>query len=126
MIDGHVQRLLAQAIDSPTKLHLLLIFHDHPRLEVTAMQMAERTCRDIWSVSQSLRELAEDGILEMTHAAGEPVYVYGPRVEYIDPIHTLMLRYNDPLQRDQLHRSIRELASYAPFRRTAAGSGNGY
>lgn len=126
MIDIDVQRLLAQAIDSPTKLHLLLLFHEHPRMEASSMYMAERTCRDIWSVAQALRELAEDGILEVSQISGELIYVYRPRSEYIDPIHALMVRYNDPLQRDHLRRSIRELSSYAAFRRAAARRSNGY
>jgi predicted transcriptional regulator len=117
MIDPNVQYLLRQAIDSPTKLHLLLIFHEHATQEVTPALMAERACRDIWSVSQALNELAQDGILHKEQVAGESIYYYRPRAEFIESIHSLLIDYNDPLQRGKLHRSIRELAEQAPLRR---------
>jgi hypothetical protein len=58
MLDPIVQRFLEQVVDSPVKLHLLLLFHEHSRLEASASKMAERTCRDIWSVTQALEELS--------------------------------------------------------------------
>lgn len=121
MIDPTVQLLLERAIDSPVKLHILLIFHEHPRLEVTPSAMAERCCRDIWSVSQALHELAEDGILQVSTSVGlhEPRYCYMPRPEYLDPIHKLMRGYDDPLERDLLQRSLRDIALYASFRRNS-------
>lgn len=119
MIDPDVQVLLEKAIDTPTKLHLLLIFYENPRLEITPAKMSERSCRDIWSVTQALQELAEDGVLRARAGSGKGdlYYSYLPRPEYIEPIRQLMRNYNDPLKRDVLHRSIRDLAAYAPFRR---------
>jgi predicted transcriptional regulator len=122
MIDPRVQCLLQQAIDSPTKLHLLLIFHEHGAREVSPTQMAESACRDIWSVTQALDELAEDGILQKEQVAGESIYYYCPRPEFIDSIHSLLTDYNDPLQRSKLRRSIRDLAEQAPLRRPVAHS----
>lgn len=121
MIDPSVQLLLEKAIDTPTKLHLLLIFYENPRLEVTPTKMAERSCRDIWSVMQALHELAEDGILNARSSVGlgEPYYAFMPHPEYIEPIRKLVTGYDDPLERDILHRSIRDLAAYAPFRRSS-------
>lgn len=116
MIDQTIRNLLEQAIDAPVKLHLLLIFHDHPRLEVTPEVMAERSCRDIWSVATALREMADDGILA-TKTGAEPRYVYAPLPEYSEPVRRLMRLYDDPLQRDMLQRLIRDLAEYAPYRR---------
>lgn len=121
MVDPLVQRLLERAIDSPVKLHLLLLFHENPRLEATASAIAERICRDIWSVSQALQELADDGVmLRAATAHGEPVYRYAPLDEFVDAIHRLIRGYDDPLERDLLQRSIRDLASYAPFRRASS------
>lgn len=117
MIDMNVQHLLKQAVDTPTKLHLLLIFHENPRLETTPASMAERACRDMWSVSQALYELAEDGILQVVYTANELTYVYQPRPEYVEPIQLLMHSYNDPMERSKLRHSIRELSGYASSRR---------
>jgi hypothetical protein len=113
MIDIHVQHLLIRAINTPTKLHLLLIFHEHSGLHVTAGQAAERACRDIWSVAQALYELANVGILGRYDAAGEPVYYYCPRSEYIGSIQVLMRKYDNPMERDSLRRSIHDLADSA-------------
>ncbi|HMQ33071.1 MAG TPA: hypothetical protein PKD53_20235 [Chloroflexaceae bacterium] len=118
MIDPMVQSLLEHAIDNPVKLHLLLVFYENPRLEATPRAIAERICRDIWSVAEALQELADDGI--MVHAAtanGDPVYRYGPGLAHLEAIERLINGYNDPLERDLLHRSLREVAAYAPYRR---------
>lgn len=118
MVDPIVQHLLEQAIDSPVKLHLLLIYHENPRMEAGARAIAERTCRDIWSVAQSLQELAEDGVMaRMTAINGEPIYRYAPRPDLHEPIRRLLRGYDDPIERDLLQRRIRDLAAYAPFRR---------
>jgi hypothetical protein len=121
MIDPTIQRLLEQTIDSPIKLQLLLLYYENPRLEGTAFQIAERIYRDIWSTREALRELAEDGLLSVV-AGAEPVYHYRPRAEYSEPIFRLVQSYNEPLERDQLQRALREIASYAPYRRASHGA----
>lgn len=118
MVDPMVQQFLEQAIDSPVKLQLLLMFAENPRLEATSRAIADRVCRDMWSVSEALHELAEDGVMMRAATAhGDPVYRYGPRSEYLESISRLIHGYNDPLERDLLHRSIRDVAAYAPYRR---------
>jgi hypothetical protein len=109
-IDPLVQRLLTQAINSPLKLHLILLFHENPRLVGTARQIVQRIFRDIWSTREALRELAHDGILGVGDSAGEPVYSYRPRAEHRAPIACLVERFNDPFARDQIHAQLRELA----------------
>jgi hypothetical protein len=118
MVDPMVQQLLEQAIDTPVKLHLLLIFHENPRTEATAQAIANRVCRDIWSVTEALHELAEDGVMIVAATAhGEPVYRYAPLVALHEPIRRLLSGYDDPLERDKLQRSIRDLSAYASYRR---------
>ena len=118
MVDPVVQQLLEETIDSPVKLQLLLMFAENPRLEATPRAIADRVCRDIWSVAQALHELAEDGVMARAATAnGDPVYRYGPIAHYLEPIKRLIAGYNDPLERDLLQRSIRDVASYAPYRR---------
>lgn len=118
MLDPIVQRLVEQAIDTPVKLHLLLMFHENPRMEATPAAIADRVCRDIWSVGQALQELCDDGImLRSATANGEPVYRYRPKDELVTAIEHLMRGYDDPLERDQLQRLIRDLADYAAYRR---------
>jgi hypothetical protein len=116
MIDPSVQRLLEQAVDSLIKLQLLLLYYENSLFEGTAAQVAGRTYRDIWSTRESLREMAEDGLLSAS-ASADPVYTYRPRPEYREPIFRLVQCYNEPLERDQLQRVLREVARNAPFRR---------
>lgn len=118
MLDPIVQRLVEQAIDTPVKLHLLLMFHENPRMEATPAAIADRVCRDIWSVAQALQELCDDGImLHSATAHGEPMYRYRPSDELVEAIESLVRGYDDPLERDQLQRLIRDLADYAAYRR---------
>jgi hypothetical protein len=118
MIDHGVQSLLEEAIDSPVKLQLLLLFHDNPWLQATPSQIAQRACRDIWSTLESLGELAEAGILNVCDCkGGEPIYSYRPEPHRSEVICRLAHCYADPIKRDALHRSVRELASasYSPI-----------
>ncbi len=117
MVDPLVQRLLEQAIDSPVKLHLLLLFHENPQLEAGAATIAERVCRDIWSVTEALEELAEARVLLSIPVPSDHLYRYAPAEELLEPIARLLRGYDDPIERDKLQRSIRDLAIYAPYRR---------
>ena len=122
MVDSAIQRLLEQAIDSPIKLQLCLLFDENPRMEGSAAQLANRIYRDIWSTRTALRELAEDGILCLSSLVGEPIYRYRPRTEYVDAIFRLAQSYNEPIERDAIQRALREVASYATYRRASSGS----
>jgi hypothetical protein len=117
MIDPMIERFVEHTIDSPIKLQLLLMYYENPRMEGTPSQIAQRIYRDIWSTREALRDLAEDGILSVSSMGGEPVYRYRPRPEHVEPIFRLAQVYNEPLERDQLQRILREVASYAPYRR---------
>jgi hypothetical protein len=116
MIDPMVHRLLEQVIDSPIKLQLFLLYYENPCFEGTASQIANRIYRDIWSTREALRELAEDGLL-LASSGSEPVYRYRPRPEYRESILRLVQTYNEPLERDHIQRAVREIASYARYRR---------
>jgi hypothetical protein len=121
MIDPTIQRLFEQAIDSPVKLQLLLLFHESPRLEATATQIAQRTYRDIWSTREALRELAGDGVLAEAPGRDEPSYRYRPTRECVEGIRRLMRSYDEPLERDRLLRALRHIASDAAYRRAVRG-----
>lgn len=123
MLDSTIQHLLEQAIDSPAKLQLCLLFYENRQLEGNATQFANRIYRDIWSTREALRQLAEDGILVTAGAPTDPVYGYRPRAEFVDPLNRLAYCYNEPLERDKIQRALREIASYAPYRRAAHPSG---
>lgn len=118
MIDPSLQQFLEQAIDSPIKLQLLLIYHENPRLEATSSQIANRIYRDIWSTREALRQLCEDGILSLCNDTEEPRYRYSPRPEFEERIKRLVQCYNEPLERDAVQSLLREVADNALYRRT--------
>lgn len=122
MVDKHVQVLIERVIDSPLKLQLLLLFCEHRKLEGTAAEIALRTYRDEWSTGEALAELADDGVLAV-QGSSEPAYRYNPRQDLVEPIVRLCSLYNEPLERDLLQRSVRDAATFAPYRRASAESG---
>ena len=121
MVDSTIQRLLEKAIDSPIKLQLCLLFDENQRMMGSAAELANRIFRDIWSTREALRELAEDGVLCVRGIVSDPIYSYRPRAEYIDPIFRLAQSYNEPIERDAIQHALREVASYARYRRAALG-----
>lgn len=120
MIDPQVFQLLERAVDTPAKLQILLIFHECPRIAMTGSQMVDRSCRDMWSVSQALHELVEDGILVARSDGNDTWYLYQPAAEYVDDIQQLVYSYDDPLERDLVQRAIRDLAVFSAFRRASS------
>jgi hypothetical protein len=117
MADTRIQFLLERAVDSRTKLYILLIFHESPHLEATPTVIVERCCRDIWSVRQALKELVEDGILAVSRSVGgEPFYCFQPCSEYVQPIEALIRSYDDPYEREALLHAISDLSGYAVIR----------
>ena len=117
MLDPTILRLLEQAIDSPTKLQLVLLFNADSQLEGSAAQIAQRAFRDVWSICEALGELTEDGIFLAVPGRDEPHYRYKPADEHKGPIERLLCSYNEPLERDQIQRLLRQLAGDAPYRR---------
>ena len=127
MLDTMIQQLLEKAIDSPTKLQICLVLYENRQLEGTASEFANRLYRDIWSTHEALRQLAEDGILAASGGPGaEPIYSYRPRPEYVDALFRLAQAYNEPLERDKIQRALREIASYAPYLRSAHVNGSAF
>ena len=122
MVDKQIQQLIERVIDSPLKLQLLLLFCDHRRCEGTPSQLAQRTYRDIWSTREALRELLDDGVLACKPTNGEPVYFFRPRAELQEAIQRLYRVYNEPTERDALHRLIRDAETFAPYRRSTSTS----
>lgn len=117
MIDQSVRLLLEKVIDTPLKLQLVLMFVEHQCLRATAAQVADRIYRDIWSTREALSELARSGILSETDTKDGPVYSFCPSCESAESIRRLVKAYNEPLERDMIHRMLREIAGDASYRR---------
>ncbi|ABU58865.1 MULTISPECIES: hypothetical protein [Roseiflexus] len=117
MIDQSVRSLLEGVIDTPLKLQLALMFAERRCLYATAAQVADRIYRDIWSTREALRELAEGGVLSETMTKDGPAYAFCPSGELAEPIRRLVQCYNEPLERDLLYRTLREIAGDASYRR---------
>jgi hypothetical protein len=122
MIDPAIRQLLEQAIDSPIKLQLLMLFHDNRYLELTAQQVANRIFRDIWSTRDALRELHQDGVLGVKTGSADPCYFYQPRSDHVEHIARLVHSYNEPIERNSVQLALRQIADEAFFRRAQHSS----
>jgi hypothetical protein len=116
MLSPSVRMLLERAIDTPLKLHCVMLFAQRTITSGTTAQVASRLCRDHWSTQQTLDELAEAGILLTLPRQGDTVYEYRPVRYLTDALSLLLEMYNDPVRRDELYNEVRELALYAPYR----------
>ena len=112
MLDSSLRRLLEEAINTSTKLAIVLLYAGQPRLATTPQQMSQRICRDIWSVEQALQELAEDGILQCER--GE--YRYRPAARWSEALAQFVTTYDEPLRRQEIVHLVDELDRYAPYR----------
>ncbi len=125
MLDIRTQHLLRYVIDTPVKLHLLLDLWRQTQTEYTPTQLSERLCRDVWSVTQALQEMSDDGLLVSTHTPNHGVlYRWQPRTEYVEPIKHLIASYDDPVARSIVHHTLREMAGFAAARRATSTSAN--
>jgi hypothetical protein len=116
MIDLQVQTFLQSVVNSKVKLQFLLLFYENPRMQTTASALAQHCCVDIWSAEEALRELADSGILQIAHSVGgKPSYGYAPYPEFVAGIDGLVRSYDDPMRRDSVLDSIREIQQFHTF-----------
>ena len=112
MLESNLRRLLEEAVNTSTKLAIVLLYVDRPSVAATPREISQRLCRDIWSVEEALQELAEDGIL--MHQGGR--YHYRPAPEWSADLERFVAAYNEPLHRLEIMRVVADLDRYAPYR----------
>lgn len=123
MIDPALHELIEQTIDSPIKLQLVLLFHENPMMQLNVKQASHRIYRDIWSTGDALRELQEDGILAFV-LGDQACYRYAPLPHLTERINQLVRGFNEPIERDLLQRTVRDIAEDARYRRTIKTTSN--
>ncbi|GAC1383896.1 MAG: hypothetical protein NVSMB42_01180 [Herpetosiphon sp.] len=112
MVDCLVLRLLEEAINSPGKLALALLFADSPQVELTLKQLAQRLCRDPWAIDASINGLLRSNILESHNGK----YRISKQSPWASAIAALRVDYDDPFRRDDINTRVREIERYAPYR----------
>ena len=112
MLDSSLRRLLEEAVNTSTKLAIVLLYTGRPSSAATPQEISQRICRDIWSVEEALQELAEDGIL--VHQDGR--YHYRPLPAWSADLVRLVTAYDEPLHRLEIMRVVADLDRYAPYR----------
>jgi hypothetical protein len=113
MLDPQVTQLLVNGIDTSCKLAIMLRFAESSGLAATPHELAARICRDMWSVQQALDELVEDDLLQRA----ENRYLSAGSPGMQSRLHALRDTYDQPLQRLELQRLLRDLEQYAPYRK---------
>ena len=68
-------------------------------------------------MTPALCELAEDGVL---YNSDDLRYRYMPRPERLEAIRRLVRSFDDPIERDRINSSVRDLASFAKFNRQSS------
>jgi hypothetical protein len=112
MLDSSLRRLLEEAVNTSTKLTIVLLYTGQLRFAATPQAISQRLCQDIWSVEEALRELAGDGILMYD---GDQ-YHYCPGPEWSAALARLVTTYDEPLHRQEMMRVVSDLDRYAPYR----------
>lgn len=112
MLEPQVTRLLESAINTSCKLAIVLQFVEYGALKATSLELASRVCRDVWSVEAALKELVENGVL----CRRDNRYTCEPATDLRADLDRLQETYAHPLLRNELHRVLRDLERYAPYR----------
>ena len=112
MLDCSLQRLLEEVVNTSCKLAIVMLYAEQSRLSAHPEQISQRLTRDVWSVETALRELAEDGILELCNGQ----YRYRPAPEWRDGLLRLTTIYDEPLQRQEIMDIVSNLDRYAAYR----------
>lgn len=112
MLDPGVRRLLEEAINTSTKLAIVLLYTGQQVVAATPAQISQRLCRDIWSVEEALDELVQDGVL----LRSGNLCAYRPAPKWTDSMRRLLATYDEPLRRQEIVRLVSDLDRYAPYR----------
>lgn len=115
MMPSSIHLLLERVIDTPVKLHCVMLFAQRTITKGTIKHIAQHVGHDIWSIEQSIGELVDAGILQRSEAE-IPQFVYAPQPYLRDALNLLMVAYSDPMQRSEIHDYVREVSRYAPYR----------
>ena len=90
-------------VDSPLKLHLLLLFYRDPRLSSTAGSLSEWLRECPWVIEAAAEALADAGFLARVAQRGCIQYRLEPSRERWTLLECLATCYDDPLRRDDVY-----------------------
>lgn len=117
--------LIPGQVDSTLKLHLLLLFHRHPRLCAETRSLIDWLHENPWSIAESLDALARAGFLGRIEGQGGARYRLEACRECWLLLDCLAACYNDPLCRDEIYARVREADQERQFRACLAGEESG-
>jgi hypothetical protein len=94
-------------IDSPLKLHLMLLLYRNPSWVGAAVRLSEWLHESPWSVEEALEGLGDAGLLSRDDARGVIYYRLAHGHEHWAFLERLVSCYEDPLQRDKVYQQVR-------------------
>ncbi len=115
MMPPSIHFSLEQVVDTPAKLHCVMLFAQRTITKGTLNHIAQHVGHDIWSIEQAAKELVEAGILQQTDTDLTQLE-YRPKPFFRDALELLTQAYTDPIQRNEIHDYMREISRYAPYR----------
>lgn len=94
-------------IDSSLKLHVLLVFARHKQLCGGVSRLNHWLHRPPWDVEEALEELVGGGLLRRLTDESETSYCLDLPTHYAAQLTQLLLWYDDPFQREEIHKQVR-------------------
>jgi hypothetical protein len=116
-------------VDSLLKLRLLLRFHSHPQLALSAHHLSEWMRENPWEIVEALDELVDAELLARTASGEGAVYRLAPTQTHLGALVRLVDCFDDPERRDDLYERVRAAARERQFRSCLAleaGAGGFY
>ena len=99
--------LTSGRVDSPLKLHLLLVFLHHPMMWGNVDKLNVWLRQPPWDVEQALEELVATGLLTYSLDANGAIYRLQPHTKYESALNSLNACYDDPLERETIYAQVR-------------------
>jgi len=112
-------------VDSPLKLHLLLVFLHHPTITGDVEKLNRWLHAPPWDVENALEELVEVGLLIYDFDADGRNYRLPIHTKYRPVLSSLSICYNDPFQRDTIYATVREVYQEQQFQAWLGGQYSG-
>ena len=103
-------------VDSPLKLHLLLLFYRNPRLSSTAGSLSDWLRECPWGIEAAVEALADAGLLARVVQRGRLQYRLEPSGEWWTLLECLATCYDDPLRRDDVYMQVHAADRERQFR----------
>ena len=116
MEQRHPEILRVGLVDSRLKLHVLLLFAQHPQLCSGMRRLHEWLCESPWDLEEALEALADAGFLARVER-GECYYQLTLSPERQLLLEQLIIEYDNPLRREAIYTLVHRAEQEREFQK---------